>query len=484
MVGGGISGLAAAHRITELLPNADLTLFEASPRLGGLLDTFAIDGFLVERSADNFLTKLPAAVDLCHRLGIADELLPTDEWRRRALVVRDGKLIPIPDGFYLMAPRKLGPLLASPALSLAGKLRLLAEPLVPRRGSNSEGSDESVASFARRRLGREVFERLVQPVVAGMFTADPEKLSMAATMPDFLAHERETGSLLRRRTGCFSDQLKSKAPPTVPDSADAASGARYALFAAPQAGMKRLIDALAARLPAGAARLNTAVANVEQQSDGAWLLHSGSEHPASSIQHSASFDAIIVALPAHAAAVLLRTAAAELATELAAIEYAPCAIVSLGFARSQIAHPLDAFGIVVPHIEHRRIIAASFASRKFPGRAPANHVLIRVFIGGALQPTLVDLPDNALRQIAFDELSSLLGITGEPVIADIARWPRAMPQYHVGHIDRVTRIEQLAARHSDLALAGNAYRGVGIPQCIASGERAAEQLASLFSDKC
>jgi len=235
VVGGGITGLAAAHRVHELMPQAELALFEASPRVGGLLDTVPIDGFLVERSADSFLTRMPQVIALCRRLGIADELLSTDECRRRAFVVRNGRLVPIPDGFLLMSPCKLGPLLSSPILSLAGKFRLLAEPFVARGPAsiNLEPAtqlpnlaDESVASFARRRLGREAFERLVQPLIAGIYTADPEELSMAATMPEFLAQERDHGSLLaaarRQRTSRFSGEP------------DQASGARYNLFVAPK----------------------------------------------------------------------------------------------------------------------------------------------------------------------------------------------------------------------------------------------------------
>ncbi len=488
IIGGGITGLAAANRIHELLPHAELALFESSPRLGGVLDTVEREGFLIERSADNFLTKLPAAVELCRRLGIADTLFSSDETRRRAFVVRDGRLLPIPDGFFLMSPRKLWPILKSPILSLPGKLRLLAEPFVsrghtPKKTLNPQPStlnspDESVASFARRRLGRETFERLVQPLVAGMYTADPEKLSMAATMPEFLAIERDHGSLLRatRRTGRFSDQ-----------SRDAASGARYGLFVAPRDGMKSLVEALTARLPPDAIHLNTPVTRIEKSSDSHWQVtvdqHRASsiQDRASSIQHPASYDALLLALPAHAAARLLRSCDPELAAKLDAIEYAGCAVVSLGFARRQIAHPLDGFGFVVPRVENRRIIAASFASQKFPGRAPEDAVLIRVFIGGALQPELLDLPDADLRQLAIDELRDLLHITGEPTITDIARWPRSMPQYHVGHLERVARIEQLSARHPTLALAGNAYHGVGIPQCIASAEAAAEQIASHFT---
>jgi oxygen-dependent protoporphyrinogen oxidase len=204
-------------------------------------------------------------------------------------------------------------------------------------------------------------------------------------------------------------------------------------------------------------------------------------NPQSPIRNPQSiFDALILALPAPAAAKLLAVVASQLAAELAAIEYAGCAVVSFGFHRRQIQHALDGFGFVVPAVERRRIIAASFASVKYAGRAPADDVLIRVFIGGALQPQMLDLPDNELRSVALEELSDLLRIAGEPLITDIARWPRSMPQYHVGHLARVERIEQLAAGYPTLALAGNAYRGVGIPQCIASGQFAADRIASSF----
>lgn len=477
VIGGGITGLAAAHRIHELLPQAELSLFEAGPRVGGILDTVFLDGFLIERSADNFLTRLPQAVALCRRLGIADELISTDESRRRAFVVRDGRLVPIPDGFFLMSPRKLSPLLSSPILSLLGKFRVLAELLVPRgpasinldpetRSLNTH--DESVASFARRRLGRETFERLVQPLIAGIYTADPEKLSMAATMPEFLAQERDHGSLLAaaQRTGRFSDQPS------------AASGARYSLFATPQNGIASLVQSLATHLPVNTIHLNTSVVNIQQTTDNRWHLDSVSGPPPSAFRPPPYFDALILAIPTYAAAKLLEHEDRTLATALAGIDYAGCNVVSLGFQRDQIGHALDGFGFVVPQVERRRIIAASFASQKFPGRAPAGTVLIRVFIGGALQPELLDLTDDELRRLAIDELAELLQIKGQPVLTDIARWPRSMPQYHVGHLERVARIEKLAGRHPMLALAGNAYHGVGIPQCIASGESAAERVVA------
>jgi oxygen-dependent protoporphyrinogen oxidase len=455
--------------------------------LGGILETLHVDSFLIERSADNFLTKMPYALDLCRRLGISDELLSTEDSRRRAFVVKGRQLLPIPDGFYLMSPRKLGPFLRSPLVSVPAKLRVLAEPLILRGPAaqtlNPEPRpptshlrpslpDESVASFARRRLGREVFERLVQPLVAGIYTADPEKLSMAATMPEFLAQEKEYGSLLRA--------ARTHREPDEP--AEIASGARYSLFAAPQQGLGYLISALQNRLPSDSIHLNARVVKAHQTSDTRWRLELASDNPQSAIRNPQFiFDALILATPSYATANLLDQRDPPLAAELASIEYAGCAIVSMGFKRTQIAHPLNGFGIVVPQIEGRRIIAASFASQKFPGRAPDEAALIRVFMGGSLQPELLQLGDADLRRIALQELSDLLGVTGEPILTDIARWPRSMPQYHVGHLVRVARIERLTTRHPTLALAGNAYHGVGIPQCIASAESAAQRIAANFA---
>jgi oxygen-dependent protoporphyrinogen oxidase len=472
IVGGGISGLAAAHRLHELLPHAELSLFEASGRLGGVLDTVEHDGFLIERSADNFLASPSSAVDLCRQLGLENELIPTQESRRRALVVRDGRLIPIPEAFYLMSPRKLRPILRTSLLSLAGKLRLLAEPLVPRGPAaiSQPPSDESVASFVTRRLGREVFERLVQPLVAGIYTADPTKLSMAATMPQFLQYERTYSSLLRGTLACSRHEPESSAE-------NAATGARYNLFLAPAQGMQSIVRAIANHLPPDCVQLCTSAISVFNHV-GKWIVDL---NPQSEIRNpKLPFDALILAIPAYAASGLLSSVEPSLSAELSAIEYAGCAVVSLGYHRNQIGVALDGFGFVVPAIESRRIIAASFSNMKFPGRAPTDDVLIRVFIGGAMQPELLELPNTELRRVALDELGELLRISGMPRVTDIARWPHSMPQYHVGHLDRVARIESLAARHSTLALIGNAYHGVGIPQCVAGAQSAADRIAAIF----
>ncbi|HWA99429.1 MAG TPA: protoporphyrinogen oxidase [Pirellulales bacterium] len=455
VIGGGISGLAAAHRLVELDPRLELTLFEASDRLGGVLQTERRDGYLIERSADNFITNVPWAIDLCRRLGLSDDLLPTRAADRRAFVVRRGRLYPVPEGFTLMAPTRIAPLVTTPLLSVRGKLRLLAEALVPRRPD--AGTDESLASFVTRRFGRETFQRLVQPLVGGIYTADAEQLSLAATLPRFLEMEREHGSLIR----AMLRQRKSRSA-----SGAGESGARYSLFTAPREGMSMLIDALVARLPAATARCNTPVAELGLV-EGRWSIAGAVE----------LFDAVILATPAPVAARQLAAVAPELSTELAQIAYAGSAVVVLGYRQEQFARPLAGFGFVVPEIERRDILAVSYSSQKYEGRAPEGRALLRVFIGGATRPELIDRPDHELQRIAERELGELLGVRGAPELVEVVRWHGAMPQYHLGHIERLARIQRLAAALPGLALAGNAYQGVGIPHCVHSGEAAAERMA-------
>lgn len=481
VIGGGISGLAAAHRISELLPDAQLALYEAGDRLGGVLHTIHRNGFLIERSADSFITKHPWASELCDRLGIAGDLLPTDEKKRRALVVCHGRLLPVPDGFVVMAPRRIWPIVSTQVLSWRGKLRLLAEPFVPRRRVVEHGStlpadtaDESVASFARRRLGVEAFERLVQPLMAGIYTADPEKLSVAATMPEYFAQEQFYGSLLKAARKIRQSIPAVDSP--IDRSEGGESGARYGLFVAPREGVGQLVAAMAAKLRPGTVHLNSTAGDLRQKDDKRWRL-------ALRDGDTQTFDAVIVALPTYAAATLFAGPDPVLAALLEEIPYAGCAVINLGYRREQLGRPLEGFGFVVPRIEQRPIIAASFASEKFPGRAPDDFVTIRVFVGGALRPELIDRPDDEICDLVHSQLAELLGMNGQPAWIDIARWPRSMPQYHVGHLQRVSQIEARVAVMPGLALAGNAYHGVGIPQCVRSGELAAERVAEWMENR-
>jgi oxygen-dependent protoporphyrinogen oxidase len=484
IIGGGIAGLAAAHRLVELAPACCFTLFEAGPRLGGVISTVHQDGFQVEQSADNFITTIPWGLDLCQRLGLGEQLIQTNPAHRQTYVVRKGRLHKLPDGFLMMAPTRLWPLALTPILSPLGKLRSALEYFIPAR---KDESDESMAAFVRRRLGREAFERLVEPLVGAVYAADMERLSVAATLPRFREMEREYGSLIRAMRQQMKHRPKGKAE----------SGARYSMFVTLRDGLSSLVDAIAARLPAGAVRLNTPVDRIERQGEG-WRLypsspdktgtgtepqtatrtstHTGSEPVPVFSGQGEDFDALILAPPSHVAARLLEPVDAELGAALAAIEHSGTAIVSLGYDETLVGHSLDGMGAVVPGVEHSSILAVSFGSRKYAHRAPEGKVLLRVFVGGARRPELAEMDDGSLRAIVLGELQPLLKIRGEPCFENIAHWPGTMPQYHVGHKQRVAQIEARVDALPNLALAGNAYHGVGLPDCIHGGELAAERI--------
>ena len=368
----------------------ELTVLEAKDRLGGVLWTDRFDGFTLEGGPDSFITNKPWGIELCHRLGLSDQLIETDASHRRSFVVRNGRLVPVPEGFVLMAPHRLMPILTTPILSWRGKLRFLMDMVIPRRDDESE---ESLAAFVRRRLGREALDRLVQPLVAGIYTADPNDLSLKATLPQFLAMEREHGSLIlagwresRRRGGRGLERQ--------------ASGARYGMFVTLADGMDTLPRALARALPEGTVRTGTAVRRISRNEPvSPWLIELLDGPPLEA-------DAVIVATEAHAAARFLDSQDPLLALQLRAIPYASSLIVNIAYRRDQISHPLDGFGVVVPAIEGRSILAVSFLSVKFPNRAPAGSVLLRVFIGGATHPEQFDLDDQAVTELVRGELSS------------------------------------------------------------------------------
>jgi oxygen-dependent protoporphyrinogen oxidase len=510
VIGGGISGLAAAHRLTQLLPSAEIRLFEASSRLGGPLFTLAHDGAVCEQGADSFLTKDALPLELCRELGLESEVIPTNEAHRRALVVSRGRLVPVPAGFVLMQPRQLLPLMHSPVLSAAGKLRAVAEPSVPKLADTEQPDyDESVASFATRRLGREAFERLVEPLIAGIFVADATKLSLAATYPEFITAERDHGSLWRawqNRRGlspfaqsaeppgtvpfCTVRGAKGDCPPSQPvlaqtqtvplpsqfsPSSGDDSGARYGQFVTLRGGLGRFIDALAKQIGVERIELNRRVAAVEKLPNGQWRITRADGH-------AEEFDGVIITLPAAQASKLVstreNTVDNELAAALARIPAASSVVTTLLYRPEQITRPLDGFGLVVPRVENRQIVAASFPSVKFPGRSPAGLVPVRVFLGGALRPEMIDRDDADLIAIARQELAALIGAHGDPALTFVTRWREAMPQYHVGHVALVDAIDQRVAALPGLELAGNSYRGVGIPQSLRSGRAAAERLAA------
>jgi oxygen-dependent protoporphyrinogen oxidase len=469
VIGGGVSGLAAAHRLAELCrprPQFEIVLLEASARLGGTVRTIRRDGFLLEAGPDAFISEKPEAHELAKRLGLSANVIGTNERHRRSFVVRGGRLHPTPEGFHLLAPARLRPFLASGIFSWAGKARMALDLVLPRGDSSKNGGDESLADFVRRRLGREALERMAQPMVGGIYTADPEFLSLRATMPRFLEMEREHRSLiLALRRGAGRAHAGASA-----GRAHQASGARYGLFLSFDGGMQTLTDALAARLPAGTSRLHTKAEGVEFDArTRRWIVRtSGGD--------SISADGLCVALPAHASARLLRAADAPLADELEAIPYASTATVNIAYRREDVAHPLDGFGFVVPHVERRSLIACSFSSVKFAGRAPEGHILLRAFVGGALQPEMFERPEEEIVSGVCRDLRDLLGVRGAPLFTHVEKWPRSMAQYHVSHPARVERIRRRLERLPNLRLAGNAFEGAGLPDCIRTGEEAAQRL--------
>jgi oxygen-dependent protoporphyrinogen oxidase len=464
VIGGGIAGLAAAHHLRELAVERErpleVALFEAGERLGGALETIRRDGFVLETGADSFLSEKPAALRLAERLGLAREVIGTQEQFRKTFVVRGGRLVEIPEGFSMIAPSYFGPLLRSRLFSPRGKARILLEPLIPRRRA---AGDESLAAFVTRRLGRETLERVAQPLAGGIYTADPAQLSVTATMPRFVEMERRYGSVIRGLRAVARNRG---------GEARGTSGARWSLFVSFRGGIGVLSDALAGRIRDSIHARAPVVALARGADDGRrWHLElpSGESYAA---------DAIISAAPAYEVARLIAPHNPQLAARLGEISYASAATVNLAFHARAFPLPLRSFGFVVPLIERRRIIAGSFSSLKFEGRAPADAILARVFIGGALQSEMVSLDDTAMIAAAREELGALLGVTEAPQFFHVRRWPRAMPQYAVGHLARVAEIEREAAQLEGFALAGAFLNGVGIPDCVRSGESAA---AAIFT---
>lgn len=456
VVGGGIAGLAAAHRAIELARDRDvaldLLLLEARERVGGTIATERVDGFLIERGPDSFLSDKPWALALCRRLGLEPSLVRTDDRFRKIYVWRAGRLHPLPDGFELLVPTRLRPFLASSLFSWRGKVRMAMDLVLPRGGAG----DEALGAFVRRRLGAEALERVAQPLVAGIYTADPDDLSLAATMPRFLDVERRDRSLI---LGLL------RAARQGPAMQGGTSGARGSLFVTLADGMEGLVDGLVSRLPAGAIECKRRAVGVERV---------GARWRVTTDGGAVAADHVILACEAHAAARLMRYGDPSLAHLLDGIDYASAATVSVGFRRADVPHALDGFGLVVPRTERRALLALTFSSVKYPRRAPAGHVLMRGFVGGALDPGILDADDATLLERVRGELRDALGVTAEPVVARVSRSPRSMPQYRVGHLARVDAIEARLATLRGVALAGSAYRGVGIADCVKSGETAAE----------
>ncbi len=446
IVGGGITGLAAAYFLTQ--KSVDVVVLEGRDRVGGNIRTEREGEFVLDCGPDSWVVTKPHASSLAKKLGLEGELMPTIEATRRVYIAHDGKLHPLPEGLVLGVPTRMRPIVETSLFSVLGKARMALEPLVKRRVSNS---DESIADFVSRRLGHEAADRLAGPLLGGIFAGDAKELSIRATFPQFVQMEQEYGSLVR-------GMRKSRKPPPAGQATPSA-------FVSLRPGMDTLVDALVKALPVEAVRTRSAVNKIDKVAGGYdVVLDDGQVVRASSV--------ILTAV----AGSCVRAFAPQLAECLDAIEYRSTALTFFAFRRSDVSHPLDAVGFLVPRGTGLHALAATWVSSKWESRAPPGHVLMRVFFGGASDPEVLQRDDADLASLAREELSKLMGRLGTPLFSRVYRFAGASPQPRVGHLERMDKVRTLLEQHPDLHLAGNGYWGIGIPDCIKQAEDAAARV--------
>ena len=456
IIGGGIAGLAAAYELEKA--GAAYTLFEAGARLGGVIASERVGDSVLECGPDSFISEKPAAAELCRELGLGDSLIPSNDPARKTYIVVNNRLVSLPDGLMFLVPTKLVPTALSPLFSVGTKTRMGLELLHPPRAAER---DESVASLVERHYGPEVVDRLAGPLLSGIYGGEADQLSARAVLPRLVEMEAKFGSLTRAMLAA------RRAGPARP-----AGGASRSIFTTLRGGLQQLVDALVAKLDPKAIRLNAPVGSVERTAGG-WRVATD--------QGSEEFDALIIATPAWAAGKLLATVDAQLSEELAGIPYSSSIAVNLVYDEAKLGPLPEGFGFLVPASAGRAVLACTFAHRKFLGRTAPGKAVLRAFLGGVRNEPLLDQPDDVLIATARREISEILGsrVLGlhvEPDAVRVSRWRRAMAQYAVGHLDRVARIRERMTALPGLHLAGNAYDGIGIPDCIRLGRKAAKEL--------
>lgn len=451
IVGGGVSGLAAAYRLEELRRSgADLeyVLYESSARFGGVLRTEQINGCILEAGPDSFITEKPWAAELCRAVGLGDQLIGSNDAGRKTYILNRGRLVEMPDGLMFMVPTKILPTGFSKLFSWKTKLRMTQELFLPPRSAER---DESVASFIERHYGAEMVDRLADPLLSGIYGGEAVSLSVRAVLPRFAEMERTHGSLGRAMLAARNKTSARREKPSP-------------VFTSLKNGMQQLADIVVARLTPGWLMKNAPVDAIQREA-GSWVVSAG--------MNSDMFDAVIIALPAGAAANVLRIASPGLSAELGAIAYTSSITVGLGYDRGVRQSLPPGFGFLVPRSERRQLLAATFVHNKFPHRAPDDRALLRCFFAGANVEGFWQLSDDQIVAIVRAELQQILGLRAEPLFARVFKWKSAMAQYGVGHLERLERIERLRQQLAGLALAGNAYRGIGVPDCVRSGQDAA-----------
>jgi len=463
IAGGGITGLSAAYYLKQQADREGLslsvTLLEKKSRLGGIIETEKSNGFLLERGPDSFITEKPWACELIRSLGIEDQLASTNTQARGSMVLRAGRLEKVPEGFYLLAPSRTAAFLLSNIMSLPGKMRTLAELFISPR---HETGDESAGAFIRRRFGKELYERIGQAMIGGIYSADPDKLSMEAALPRFREMELKYGSVI-----CALHNRHRN------DAEKHAAGPRYGLFVSMKEGLQDLVEKLSQSLESVTIKKNSSVKSLRR--DGLWkvILEDGQRLEA---------DAVILALPSWASAAALEEHQPMLAKDLSRIPYESAVTVNLCFNSAALPQRYMAFGYVVPSVEQRPLLGCTISSLKFPKRAPAGGLLLRAFVGGSKHRALLDKGDDEILEIVENDVIATLGIKNKADIRLLSRYSDAMPQYELGHCSLVRRIFLRAKETPGLFLAGNAYEGIGLPDCVKAGrDRASEVLHYLFS---
>ncbi len=465
VIGAGVAGLAATVRLRCASHRIKVILLEEGSRIGGLLHTVNSNGFLIEEAADGISVDQSTGVwNLCQQIGLIDQMVSAPARGHQAMILQGNRLRPIPAGFLMMSPTRFWPLITTRILTIAGKLRLAMEPFM---SSSQRTSDESVAEFARRRLGRQAYERLVQPIAEAIYGTDPERLSVAATMPRIVEMERLHGSLFRANT-------KERGARSSVHGMSASHGRRQD-FRAPEGGMSSFVAALARQLPADSISVNSPVERLIRRSDGRWGIIVRGYPPNRFIA-----DGVILAAPANKTAQIVNSVQRQLAGELDAIEYSSRIHVTLGYRNKQLARPLYATGYFFPRSARKHVRSLTVVSEKFPYRAPQGYIQLRIAIAAWNGQSIDHFSDCELIEIAGGEVAPLLAIEGKPSFCHVVRHRQAVPHYTVGHLARMTRIDAHLAGCRGLALAGAAYRGIGVPQCIRSGEEAAETILRFF----
>jgi oxygen-dependent protoporphyrinogen oxidase len=461
IIGGGISGLSAAFYLQKArAAGADLeyTLFESGQRLGGSMYSDQVEGCLVEAGPDSFLTEKPWALSLCKDLGIADQLIGSNDSQRKTYIVVNGRLVVMPDGLMFMVPTQLVATALSPLFSWSTKLRMARELLHPPRPMQS---DETVAQLVERHFGAEVVDRLADPLLSGVYGGDAARLSARAVLPRFVEMEEKYGSLSRAMLAAHKKMMATRKHPPPP------------LFTSLQDGMQQMVDAIAARLDPESIRLRTHILRVypeDASSSSSWRV-------AVEMNGEERFDAVLIATPANVAGTLLDGVDRGLARNLLDITYSSSITVTLGYYKQQLAGLPPGFGFLVPRSEGTRMLACTFVHNKFPHRAPQDKGILRCFLGGARDEAVLGLSDDDILETVHRELRDIVKLDARPIFSRVYRWRGAMAQYEPGHIARVRRIEKRASEIPGLALAGNAYHGIGVPDCIRSGMEAANALA-------